>query len=238
MSAIGPKRTVPIAAVEAVRRTVARALEAACGSVDATLGNRGGGARSEKDAATLSEAADALRQAQIFMSDVDGPPESDDEQRRLTSTLHALDHASRLAETARERTDFGATGAQPGDARAVKLCAEAMQRAAAIAREVATLPDGHPHTVPTAAKREAPVTPEAGPAAPAMSAEQTLGQLQHCAKALSELRRAHRSETLGAVANGTLTAGDAVARVDAVRILEALVHHAWRSTAHLIGRAD
>ena len=35
-----------------------------------------------------------------------------------------------------------------------------------------------------------------------------------------------------------LTAGDAVARVDAVRILDALAHHAWRSAAHLIGRAD
>ena len=42
---------------------------------------------------TLSEAADALRQAHILMSDVEGPPESEDEQRRLTSTLHALDHA-------------------------------------------------------------------------------------------------------------------------------------------------
>jgi phosphate:Na+ symporter len=120
----------------------------------------------------------------------------------------------------------------------MQLCAEAMQRAAAIAREVATPRDGHPHTVPLAAKREAPVTPDAGPDVPAMSAEQTLGQLQYCAKALGELRRAHRSETLGAVAKGTLTAGDAVARVDAVRILEALAHHAWRSAAHLIGRAD
>jgi phosphate:Na+ symporter len=82
------------------------------------------------------------------------------------------------------------------------------------------------------------VTPDAGPDVPAMSAEQTLGQLQYCAKALGELRRAHRSETFGAVANGTLTAGDAVARVDAVRILEALAHHAWRSAAHLIGRAN
>jgi len=232
--------TLPIAAVEAVRRTIARALGAVCGSVDATLRatTRGGGVHSESDAVTLSEAADALRQAQIFMSDVSGPPESEDEQLRLTSTLHALDHASRLAETARERGDFGAMGTQPGDARAMQLCAEAMQRAAAIARDVATLPDGHPHSVPPAAKRETPVTPDAGPDVPAMSAEQTLGQLQHCAKALGELRRAHRSETLGAVANGTLTAGDAVARVDVVRILETLTHHAWRSAAHLIGRPD
>src|SRR5262245_10188081 len=232
--------TLPIAAVEAVRRTIARALGAVCGSIDVTLRatTRGGAGRSESDTVTLAEAADALRQAQIFMSDVNGPPESEDEQRRLTSTLHALDHASRLAETARERGDFGATGTQPGEVRAMQLCAEAMQCATAIAREVATLPDGHPQTISLTAKRDAPAMPDAGPDVPAMSAEQTLGQLQHCAKALRELRRAHRSETLGAVANGTLTAGDAVARVDAVRILEALAHHAWRSAAHLIGRAD
>jgi phosphate:Na+ symporter len=232
--------TLPIAAVEAVRQTIARALGAVCGSVDARLGatTRGGGARLDRNAVTLAEAADALRQAQIFMSDVNGPPESEDEQRWLTSTLHALDHASRLAETARERNASGATGMQPGDARAMQLCSEAMQRAAAIAREVATLPDGRPHTIPLAVKREAPVTTDADPDVPAMSAEETLGQLHYCAKALGELRRAHRSETLGAVANGKLSAIDAVARVDGVRILEALAHHAWRSAAHLIGRAD
>src|SRR5262249_31263088 len=91
----------PIVAVEAVRRTVARALEAVCQSVDVTLAaGRGGGlVRQAKDAISVPEAADALRQAQVFMSDVNGPPESDDEQRRLTSTLHALHHASPPAQT-------------------------------------------------------------------------------------------------------------------------------------------
>jgi phosphate:Na+ symporter len=55
---------------------------------------------------------------------------------------------------------------------------------------------------------------------------------------LVELRRTHRSATLGAVANGTLTADAAIARVETVRIHEALAHHAWRSTAHLVGRGD
>ena len=227
---------LPIAAVEAVRRTIARALGAVCGSVEATLAAAGGG-ETEKDAATVAEAADALRQAQVFMSEVEGPPESDDEQRRLTSTLHALDHASRLSDAAREG-EFGAAGTQPSEARAAQLCAEAMQHAAAIAREVATLPEDDPHAAPPATKREAPVTPDAGPRMPAMSAAQSLAQLQSCAKMLGDLRRAHRSETLGAVANGTSTAGDAMARVEAVRILEALAHHAWRSAAHLVGRAE
>src|SRR5262249_44182838 len=134
--------------------------------------------------------------------------------------------------------DFGAMSAQPGDAHAMQLCAEAMQHAAAIARDVATLPADHSKSVSPAAKREAPAMLGAEPNVPTMSVEQTLDQLQHCAKTIAEFSRVHRSETLGAVASGTLTAGDAVVRVDVVRILEALTHHAWRSAAHLAGRAD
>src|SRR5262245_19007375 len=85
----------PIAAVEAVRRTVARALIGVCRSLDDTLqaASRSEAVRSGKDDVSVPEAADALRQAQVFMSDVSGPPESEDEQRRLTNTLHALEHA-------------------------------------------------------------------------------------------------------------------------------------------------
>jgi phosphate:Na+ symporter len=55
-----------------------------------------------------------LRQAQEFMSRMNGPPESEEEQERLTSTLHALDHASRLAETAREAREFKELANAPG----------------------------------------------------------------------------------------------------------------------------
>src|SRR5499425_1366878 len=84
----------PIAAVEAVRRTVARALETICGSLATALAatNPGASARSKKNVVLVTEAADALRQAQEFLSEASGPPESEDEQQRLTSTLHALDH--------------------------------------------------------------------------------------------------------------------------------------------------
>ena len=92
----------PIVAVEAVRRTIARALAAVCGSTETALAaaSRDEPIRLKKDAISVPEAAYALRQAQVFLSDVTGPPDSHDEQRRLISTLHALDHASRLAETA------------------------------------------------------------------------------------------------------------------------------------------
>jgi phosphate:Na+ symporter len=50
------------------------------------------------------------------------------------------------------------------------------------------------------------------------------------------MRRTHRAATLGAVANGTLAADAALVRVESVRSLEALSHHAWRSAAYLVGR--
>ena len=210
---------IPIAAVEAVRRTVARALAVVCGSVDAALAAASSGVRPAKDAVSVPEAADALRQAQVFMSEVEGPPESDDEQQRLTSTLHALDHASRLAEAAKE-ADLGAAGGSVDGA--VQLCVDAMRSAAAIAAEVAALPD--PHRQPDAL------------GAPTAPAEDTLVELERCAKALDDLQRTQRAETLSAVASGALTAGEAMARVDTVRVFAALAHHAWRSTAHLLGR--
>jgi phosphate:Na+ symporter len=225
----------PIVAVEAVRRTIARALEAVCRAVEAALPARGlgGSVRPEKRVASVPEAADALRQAQVFMSDVQGPPETEDEQQRLTSTLHALDHASRLAEAAGEGIDFGTASGGPDDARAAALCADAMQTAAAVAGEVAALPGAAPIEPPRETLGSAAA---AAVSAPATSTEDAVARLERGAKELSELRRTHRAATLSAVANGALTAGDAIVRVDTVRTLEALTHHAWRSAAHLVGR--
>jgi phosphate:Na+ symporter len=207
----------PILAVEAVRRTVARTLMAVCASVEAALAaaSRGEPVRPGKDAISVADAAAALQQAQVFLSDVTGPPDTDDEQRRLTSTLHALDHASRLAETASGEIDFATVGGGGDDARAGALCADAMRSAAAVAGAVAEPPD---------------------PAGSASSTDAALTELERSATELSALRRAHRSATLSAVANGTLTADAAIVRVDTARSLEALAHHAWRSAAHLVGR--
>jgi phosphate:Na+ symporter len=69
-----------------------------------------------------------------------------------------------------------------------------------------------------------------------MSTDDALIQLEHCAKTLGELRSSHRSATLNAVASGALTASEAIVRVDTVRRLDALAHHAWRSAAQLVGR--
>jgi phosphate:Na+ symporter len=220
----------PVVALEAVRRTIARVLVTVCGSVEAALTGRIKPIRLGKEAVSVQEAADALRQAQIFLSDVTGPPDTDEEQRRLTSTLHALDRASRLTDLANGGVSFGSVADGPDDSRAAELCAEVMRSAAAIARGVAVPPRvaGSPEVVP--AWRGDMAGPRAIPP------DEAIAELERCTTQLDELLRIHRSATLGAVANGTLTADAALLRVETIRNLEALSHHAWRSAAHLVGR--
>jgi phosphate:Na+ symporter len=222
----------PIAAVEAVRRTTARSLRVLCGAVENILAIAGDerSARSEKRSAAATEAADALREAQIFISDVSGPPESEEEQQRLTSTLHALDHASRMAVMACEENGIDKSNAGPEEARAARLCAEAMQIATSIADEVVA-----PH-VPRSHDKPAQSMPgvRGVPNSPATSIADAVARLKQSSKELDELQRNHRLAMLGAAGNGTLTAGDAIARVEMVRRLDRLTHHAWRSLAHLV----
>jgi phosphate:Na+ symporter len=224
--------TTPVAAVEAVRRTVARALAATCASIHATLAAAGDGKAvgPVKGINSVAEAADALRQAREFMSSVDGPPESNDEQRCLTSTLHALDHASRLTETADDLTEFDMTNSGSEDVRATQLCADAMRIAGAVAGEVAAL-SSDPERASHGEARHGPPSAAAAP-----STEEALARLEQCATSLDELQRVHRAATLGAVASGMLAADKAMVRVDAVQRLKTLSHHAWRSAAHLLNR--
>jgi phosphate:Na+ symporter len=229
----------PIVAVEAVRRTVARALGALCGSLDASLmaASRGDTLRPGKDVVPFSEVTDALRQAQEFISGMNGPLESKDDQRRLTSTLHALDHASRLAETAGEEGGFETASGGPGGVRAAKLCAEAMRNAALIAGEITAPASARGRTAAPDRELPEPHSARSTNLAPSAPDGEVIVQLEHCAKELDDLQRTHRSATLSAAADGELTASEAMARVDAVRRLAALAHHAWRAAAHLAGRS-
>ena len=215
----------PIVAVEAVRRTVAHAAGALCNSLDVTLStlSRGDALRPGKGVIPFSEVTDVLRQAQEFISGMNGPLESKDDQRRLTSTLHALDHASRLAETAGEEGGFETASGDPGGVRALKLCAEAMRSTALIAGAITEPASAHGH-VPS---------PELPDPPGALTGTSVVLQLEHWAKELGDVQRSHRSATLSAAADGELTAAEAMARVDAVRRLAALAHHAWRAAAHL-----
>src|SRR5262249_43501739 len=204
----------PLAAEEAVRRTIARSLETMCASIGAALTatNQGTSVRAENDAISVTDASVALRQAREFMSEVSGPPDTAEEQERLTNTLHALDDASRLADVAGEKGELGSAPSGSEDARAAELCAEAMRNAVLIAGEVGALP-GAPH-------QTAPV--------------EAMDQLEYCAKTLRELQPAHRKVTLRSVAGGAASADEAIARVDSVRRLEALARHAWLCAAHLV----
>lgn len=66
--------------------------------------------------------------------------------------------------------------------------------------------------------------------------DEAIAELERCTTELDEVLRRHRSATLGAVSDGTLTADVALLRVETVRTLEALSQHAWRSAVHLVGR--
>jgi phosphate:Na+ symporter len=48
----------------------------------------------------------------------------------------------------------------------------------------------------------------------------------------------HRAAILASVASGNVTAAEAFARIDAVRRLDRIAYHAWRSAAHLLGLGD
>ena len=217
----------PLAAEEAVRRTVARSLEAMCGAIGAALTPPNPG--TPAPVVSVTEATDALRQAEEFISEASGPPESKEEEERLTRTLHALDHASRLAEVAVEKGEFRAVPTGSEDARAVELCAEAMRNAVLIAGDVGALPGAHEQAASVQVHEE--VKEVAANAAPP---EQALVQLEQCVKTLRELQLGHRKVTLSSVAGGAVSADEAIARVDSVRRLEALARHAWRSAAYLV----
>jgi phosphate:Na+ symporter len=213
----------PLAAEEAVRRTVARSLGAMCGSIGEAL-------TAGKNAVSVTEAGDALRQAREFMSEVTGPPESEEEQERLTRTMHALDNASRLAEVPSEKGELASVPSGSEDVRARELCAEAMRNAVVIAGEVDALPDA-PHQ---AASVEA-LDGGKAVAVDGAPTEQAMAQLEQCAKTLRDLQVPHRKVTLSSVASGAVSADEAIARVETVRRLEALARHAWRSAAYLVG---
>src|SRR5262249_20614913 len=125
----------PLTAEEAVRRTVARSLGMMCGAIGAALtaANHETLVFARKDTVPITDANIALRHARAFMSQPSGPPESEKEEDRLTRTLHALDHASRLAEVAAEKGEFGTVPNGSEDVRAAEVCVEAMRNAVLIA---------------------------------------------------------------------------------------------------------
>jgi phosphate:Na+ symporter len=206
----------PVVAVEVVRRTVASVLATLFTSIAASLsGSRG------KDGAAAN-ASRALEEAREFLSELKAPPETEAEQHRMTSTLHALDRASRLAERIEEAGAPGPGNSGSDERRAAELCNAAMRSAQTVAESI---------TTESALSERAPpigwqTTPEA---------EAALRELESAARELHSMQRVYRATTLAAVAPGKLNASEAFDRVDAVRRLDEITHLAWRAAAHLLG---
>jgi phosphate:Na+ symporter len=222
----------PMVAVEAVRRTVERALETLCIATATGLEGVTAGAivRPVLDDATLVQASDGVRAASDFLSKSDPPP-SDEGHAWFTSTVHALDHANRLAEAVDAMAKTGVATDGPEELSAAALCAQSMRDAASAAANFAvTSGPGHAADDELArklagAKTSVAARPQAG--------KNVAQDLERAAKALADLRVTHRSTTLDMVASGKVTASQAMARVDAVALMSRLAHHAWRAVAHL-----
>jgi phosphate:Na+ symporter len=202
----------PFVAVETVRRTVAGVL------ATLTAAFSGSGDRS----GVAAGASRALEEAGEFLSELKVPPETEAEQHRMTSTLHALDRTSRLAEMLSDAGASGPKNGGPDELRAAELCQAVMRSAQAVAKSIAA--------ESALSERALPIGWQATP-----EAEAALRQLATAAKALDEMQRAYRATTLAAVAPGQLSASEAFDRVDAVRRLDEIAHQAWRSAAHLLG---
>jgi phosphate:Na+ symporter len=216
----------PMVAVEAVRRTIERALETLCGATASGLESavKGSMVRPAIDEATRLQASHGVRQASDFLSKSDPPP-SEEGHAWFTSTVHALDHASRLAETVDAMAKTGVATDGPEELGAAALCAGSMRDAAGAAANLAVAAGpGH-------AADDRSAKPASG--ARAGPVDDVAQSLERAAKALADLRAAHRSATLEMVASGKLTTAQALARVDAVALMSRLTHHAWRAVAHL-----
>lgn len=208
----------PVIAVEAARRVVADALKTTAGAVSAALS--GGSRGTVQGAATV---AATLGEVQDFLSELQEPPETEMERLRMTSTLHALDHAARLAEvlSGNDLADSAAGAAH--DLRAVALCQKAMRAAQMISGSITS---------------ESALSERAEPIGWSFSAEvgAALTEAEDAAREFGALQRDHRAAILASVAPGQLTAAEALTRIDATRRLERITYHAWRSVAHLVGR--
>jgi phosphate:Na+ symporter len=220
----------PMVAVEAVRRTVERALETLCVATATGLegATAGGAVRPALDEATLAQASEGVRQASDFLSKSDAPP-SDEGHAWFTSTVHALDHASRLAESVEAMANTGVATDGPEELSAAALCAQSMRAAAGAAANLG-IHAGPGHAADDELAQT--IAKNSVRARPAPSNDRTQ-DLERAAKALADFRASHRSATLDMVASGKVTASQAIARVDAVTLMSRLAHHAWRAVAHL-----
>jgi phosphate:Na+ symporter len=140
----------------------------------------------------------------------------------MTSTLHALDHTSRLVEILADG-GLGRSAGAPHDLRAAELCAQTVRAAQVVSGSITS---------------ECALSTQAAPIGWSVSPEvaAALAAAERAVRELDAMQRNHRAATLASVTPGKLTAADALARIDTARRLDALARHAWRAAAHLLGR--
>jgi phosphate:Na+ symporter len=208
----------PEIAIETARRVVADVLGTTAGSVSAAL-SAGSGSLARNTGA----AASTLEAVRNFLSEMEEPAATEAEQDRMTSTLHALDHTSRLVDVLADDGLLRQVTGAPDDHGAAALCRTAMHATQAIARSI---------TSETALSGQAAsigwtVSPEVAGA---------LNEVEDASKQLGALQKNHRALTIASVAPGALNPVDAFAQIENVRRLDRIANHAWRSAAHLFGR--
>ena len=169
-----------------------------------------------------SAAAVTLGKVEDFLSELEELPGTEIERLRMTSTLHALDHTMRLAEVLAGDELADPTAGATHNSHAVALCQKAMSAAQKIGCSIT---------------RKSAFSERAGPIGWSISAEigAALAEAEGAVREFGALQQDHRAATLASVAPGQLTAAEALARIDAVRKLERITYHAWRSATHLLG---
>jgi len=182
---------------------------------------------------TVRGASEALERTRVFLSEKHEPAGTAGERAHLAGVLHALDHASRLTERTEDWASEPRSEIIRRDAettRAASLAAAALDRAVLVARAVAA-----PRRPAESELGMPGVDDSVGAMARADAAE--AGALS---RSLSDLQRSHRARILAAAAHGEsgVTAAEAIDRSVAVRLLDKLAYHAWRSAAHLLGAED
>jgi phosphate:Na+ symporter len=208
----------PVIATETTRRVVADILKTTTASVSAALSGGDGG-----EVHGVATAAFSLAKARDFLSELREPPKTDEERLRMTSTMHALEHASRLVEILGHGRLPGHLSRSAEELPIAALCVQAMSAAQMVSASITA---------------ETALTKLAQPIGWTVSAEidTALSEIERVANEIGALQRDYRMTILASVTPGKLTATDALTSIDAARQLDEIAHHAWRSAAHLVGR--
>jgi phosphate:Na+ symporter len=215
-------QSMPDMAIEAAARTVAATTELLCRRThDAIRARQPAPLRALIGEVSVGAAHSALDETREFLSRLGSPPERADAQSRLSNVLHALDHSTRLVENIEESAHDAGLDGDETVARVLADSERALEVAASIACAIAE---------PSRCEGETSATQDR------VAQMQSQGaQLRELSEAVTEGARLVRRGALGsAIAAGAPLAVDRVmARVDAVRHVDRIVHHAWRSLEHL-----